>query len=573
MMLALLAQLTLAAQGALPVPDPVVAIDKSEQSPKESDNAGAAFIVATGQITDAIGAGQKDVLVTAFLKNPDGSAGKQIAQTATDAMGDFSLAANEPPGSAEIIVKFSKDQFAELARIIQLDPAKPPPFLGETLEGNLSLTGRVISAADKKPVAAKVAFENMFTRRDVEADAEGRFAILSLSPVQGELEITSPGFGRERKAVRVPVSGELIIELKPERTVHLTVTDRAGTPIAGAVLECIDSARHDFRTLITGDDGTAELKALHFDANKIVVRLSREGYVTTGEVGDSLKLPENATESRHHLIMERAGTITGVVRDATTDEPLYGARVFAGDSYMDSSPRDWTDPEGRYTLSGVRPGLACVTVHLAGHAPDLKIVEVQAQDTVKLNFVLGEAGIVRGIVKSISGEPVAGVEVMATKWREKDTLGLRAMTDHEGRFVMENAPADEFTLSMVGSPLNVTRTAKSGDATEAEFVLDRISTRPAALSAGQSAPELAFKTLGGETINLRDLQGKTVLLVFWATWCAPCVAEVPRLIEVSEKFRGRNDFVLLGISRDFEEDSLRSFLKANPKMTWPQTFG
>ena len=573
MMLALLAQPTLTAQGALPVPDPVVVVDKLEHTPKVPDNTDATFVVATGQITDAIGAGQKDVQVTAFLKNADGSAGKQIAQTTTDEMGDFSLAAQESPGNVEIIVKFSKEQFTELAEIIQLDPDKPPPFFGEALEGDLSLIGRVMSAADQKPIAAKVVFENMFTRRDVETDADGRFEIRSLSPVKGELEITSPGFGRERKAIRVPVSGDLIIELKPERTVHLTVTDRAGKSISGALLECIDSARHDFRSLITGDDGTAELNGLHFDANKIVIRLSREGYVATQEIGESLTLPAGAPDSRHQLIMDRAGTVTGYVRDAKTDEPLYGARVFAGDSYSDSAPRDWTDPEGKYTLAGVRPGLTYITVHLAGRAPDLNTVQVEAEGTARLNFQLGEAGIVRGVVKSISGEPVAGVEVAATKWREKDTLGLRAMTDHEGRFVIENAPADEFTLSIFGSPVPMTRTVKAGNSSEAKFVLEQSAPRPAALSPGQAAPELTLKTLGGETINLRDLKGKAVLVVFWATWCAPCVAESPRLIELSEKFRGRNDFVMLGISRDFEEDSLRNFLQANLKMTWPQSFG
>lgn len=569
----LIAVLAVHAEGAQPNPDAAAPKKEAEAESSAPAEDAPAFIVATGQITDAIGAGQKGVLVTAFLKNADGSAGNQIATTTTDEMGDFSLAASAPPGNVEIIVKFSKEQFTELAKIIRLDPDKPPPFLGEALEGDLTLAGKVVSAADKKPVAANVVFENMFTRREVEADAEGRFEIRSLSPVQGELEITSPGFGRERKAVRVPVSSELIVELKPERTVHLTVTDRAGKPIAGAVLECIDSARHDFRTLITGEDGVAELKGLHFDAGKIVVRLSREGFVATRGAGESLALPENVPESRHQLIMERAGTITGLVRDAKTEEALYGARVFAGDAYTDSSPRDWTDPEGRYTLTGVSPGPTCVTVHLAGHGPDMRTVEVAAEETAKLNFELGEAGLVRGIVKNESGEPVAGVEVAATHWREKDTLGLRAMTDRDGRFVMENAPADEFSISIFGAPAGVTRTVRAGDPAEAEFVMKEAPPRPPVLSRGQPAPELTFKTLEGASISLRELKGKTVLLIFWATWCGPCIAEIPQLIEVSEKFRGRNDFVMLGISRDFEENSLRDFLKTHPKMIWPQSFG
>jgi peroxiredoxin len=117
------------------------------------------------------------------------------------------------------------------------------------------------------------------------------------------------------------------------------------------------------------------------------------------------------------------------------------------------------------------------------------------------------------------------------------------------------------------------RTVKAGEDSEAEFVLEEGPPRRISLAPGQPAPDLTIKTLDGESISLGGLRGKTVLLVFWATWCAPCVAEVPTLIEVHERFRGRNDFVLLGFSRDFEDGALRDFLKANPKMTWPQAFG
>ncbi len=554
------------AYAALPAPEPINAQETAKDHP--------AFTIATGQITDAIGAGQKDVKVVAYLKNADGSAGREIAQTQSDAMGDFVLGAAENPGAVEIVVRFSKDQFAELTKIIQLEEGKAAPYIGEALDGNLKLTGTVLSAADKKPVsAAKVEFENTFTHRDVETDAAGRFEIGSLSPVQGELEVNSPGFGREVKTVRVPASSELVIELKPQRTVHFLVTDRAGGPLAGAVLECGDSARHDFRTLITGDDGRIVLKGLHFDASQLSVRLSRNGYVAALDIGESLSLPADKVESEHTLVMERAASITGHVRNAKDHSPLYGARVFAGDSYSDVAPKDWTDPEGKYSLSEIRPGACTVTVHLSGHAPEMKVVDAVPGKTANLDFEMGEAGLVRGIVKNESGEPVVGIEVVAADWRRKQTLGLRAMTDHQGRFTIENAPSDQFALSIFGAPTPVTRLVKAGDSTDAEFVFDTTKLKRNRLSPGEPAPKLTVTTLEGKTLSLSDLQGKNVLLIFWATWCAPCVAETPHLIATLEKFRGRNDFTMLGISRDYEEDALRDFLKANPKMTWPQAFG
>ena len=558
----------------LPPEMPPIDTQSSEVFGPTADDSAPGFIIATGQITDVIGAGQKNALVTAFLKNADGSAGKQIAQTKTDAMGDFSLAAQESPGNVEILVRFSKEQFTDLTKIFEFDEDRPVPFLGDALEGNLGLSGKVLSAADKNPVAAaKVTFENMFTRRDVETGAEGRFEIRGLSPGQGELEITAEGFGRERKVVRVPVAEEILVELKPERSVHLTVTDRGGTPLAGAVLECIDSARHDVRTLITGDDGTALLRGLHYDAQTLAVRLTRDGYVATQEVAESLSLSGEGLESRHQLFMEKAATISGHVLDAHSQSPLYGARVFAGDEYSDLAPRDWTHSDGRFSLTSVRPGVTHVTVHFSGRAPDLKSVDARPGETTTVDFELKEAAVIRGTVKSKEGEPVAGVEVAATQWRGQKTLGLRAMTDRDGRFELENAPADEFTLTVHGAGVPVTRTVKAGEEPQFEVVVESGLYRRQAVLPGKAAPDLTVKTLDGEAISLSALKGKTVLLVFWATWCAPCVAEVPRLIEVHERFRGRNDFLMIGVSRDFDETELRSFLKSKSRMAWPQAFG
>ena len=49
------------------------------------------------------------------------------------------------------------------------------------------------------------------------------------------------------------------------------------------------------------------------------------------------------------------------------------------------------------------------------------------------------------------------------------------------------------------------------------------------VKAGDSAPEFSVKTQDGRTLTPRDFGGKLLLLNFWATWCAPCVQEVPSL--------------------------------------------
>ena len=74
-----------------------------------------------------------------------------------------------------------------------------------------------------------------------------------------------------------------------------------------------------------------------------------------------------------------------------------------------------------------------------------------------------------------------------------------------------------------------------------------------------NAPEFSFTSLDGQTISSRSLRGKVVLLDFWATWCAPCVATLPAMDRLQEQFSSR-PFVLIGVSVDSEEDSWREFL-------------
>lgn len=64
-----------------------------------------------------------------------------------------------------------------------------------------------------------------------------------------------------------------------------------------------------------------------------------------------------------------------------------------------------------------------------------------------------------------------------------------------------------------------------------------------------AAPDFILPNLAGETIRLQDLRGKVVLLNVWATWCPPCVEEMPTLETLSARMKGR-DFVLLAVSQD-----------------------
>src|SRR5215210_4959171 len=62
-----------------------------------------------------------------------------------------------------------------------------------------------------------------------------------------------------------------------------------------------------------------------------------------------------------------------------------------------------------------------------------------------------------------------------------------------------------------------------------------------------AAHQFALKDLGGRVIKLSDYKGKVVLLNFWATWCAPCRAEMPALIKLQKEYQSRG-LQVLGIT-------------------------
>lgn len=87
------------------------------------------------------------------------------------------------------------------------------------------------------------------------------------------------------------------------------------------------------------------------------------------------------------------------------------------------------------------------------------------------------------------------------------------------------------------------------------------------------APDLILTRVDGSgTLALAEQKGKVVLVDLWATWCAPCIKELPHLQALSEKF-GPEDFLMLGVvleSGDPEE--IQAFI-AEKKIAYPQVLG
>ena len=82
--------------------------------------------------------------------------------------------------------------------------------------------------------------------------------------------------------------------------------------------------------------------------------------------------------------------------------------------------------------------------------------------------------------------------------------------------------------------------------------------------------EINGTLLNGKPFDQKTLAGKVVLVDFWATWCGPCVAEIPNVLEQYEKYH-KDGFEVVGISLDQEREALEKFV-TDQKLPWPILF-
>jgi thiol-disulfide isomerase/thioredoxin len=116
-------------------------------------------------------------------------------------------------------------------------------------------------------------------------------------------------------------------------------------------------------------------------------------------------------------------------------------------------------------------------------------------------------------------------------------------------------------LMLVGAGLSIRIFTDEPRGASSESEASRKCVEPAAVS--YSAPELELRTLDHLPISIEAYRGRTVLLNAWATWCPPCLAELPDLEAFYQEHRDE-DFVLIGVNIGESLNVVERFIEQNP---------
>jgi thiol-disulfide isomerase/thioredoxin len=123
----------------------------------------------------------------------------------------------------------------------------------------------------------------------------------------------------------------------------------------------------------------------------------------------------------------------------------------------------------------------------------------------------------------------------------------------------------------LGAGDDVSSKPNSGDSPVSKSGMSPSKSRSGSTPAPKALAQTELKALDGEDFKIADLKGKVVLINLWATWCAPCIEEMPYFNKLQEKY-GDQGFQVLGLNSDEETDAqVRQFVKEqklNYKIGW-----
>jgi len=198
--------------------------------------------------------------------------------------------------------------------------------------------------------------------------------------------------------------------------------------------------------------------------------------------------------------------------------------------------------------------------------------QVKSHDSVlEAEIAQGPAGktsfklVVKSVAKERSVVPATELPAL-----QKDILaGIKVMETLQQGGMQSGKLPEELEQYLKDNPKG--KFAKIfSDLKESFEMQTTMAKNKANLAEGKAAPDFTAKTVKGDEVKLSSLKGQVVLLDFWASWCGPCLAELPELKNIYDKHNGKG-LTIIGISADHDEETLVNFVKEND-IKWMQIY-
>ena len=462
------------------------------------------------------------------------------------------------------------------------------------------ISGRVIDKFDN-PIANAVVVISDDSSEDrrlspqiVTTDANGKFEGWQVSGSKATFEVAAKGYAQIAREVENAIEGQVVINLKKGMTFRGRVVDELGTPIAWARvgLGPPPDPKKKVYTLpaLPFQRNTYTDASGLFTLNDVAGGHIWVNHPETGMVNQEVMPADDVIDIRVERL--RLYSVSGVI--SLTGVPVERLRISTTAlTGAESRPQvGRPDANGAYRQEGLEPG----KYHIAVLAPEKEerdgrtiaihrniqsqVLVIKDRDVI-LNFEpLGDARITG--VATYKGQPISDVAISIHTIGDdpENFVSLNGKkTDKEGRFELRGLPSARITISFRkmehlgpgGKRWSKVDKIDLTDKKELSYTAELEMEERPTLSLGDMAPEFEAKQLDGSTFRLADYRGKKAVLIdFWATWCPPCIDEIPTIKRIAETYRNQG-LEVVGVSLDREEKALRDFVKRE-KLSYVQVF-
>jgi len=171
-------------------------------------------------------------------------------------------------------------------------------------------------------------------------------------------------------------------------------------------------------------------------------------------------------------------------------------------------------------------------------------------------------------------EEVKEFDVLLAKYKDQKTDDVAKILLMKATLYLEIFEDSDKATALIGQLK--AEFPETGPGKKADSLLASLKGQEAAKKAqrgmvvGAKFPDFEEQDLAGNPLSVGNYKGKIVLVDFWATWCGPCVGELPNVLKTYEKYHDKG-FEIVGISLDSDKAKLTSFMEKQ-KMTWRQYF-